>query len=135
MTQHNSHTLVLPTPEVLSSVAGGAHYVGACSTHEKHVHPANVKKQARMLTMEAGDPLVEEIYRGVIHDLEEVRSCRSAVIYVQLMMSCLPQLFCGRATLDIFDRRWRPDAYFEDPWSMCTGLQDIMPRFFAIVRC
>ena len=74
LTYHNSRAIVLPTPEILGSVAGGAHYAGAFSTHEQHVHPAKLEKHRRSLSMNADDPMVSEAYRGVIQDLQEVRT-------------------------------------------------------------
>lgn len=87
MLQHHSHTLVLPTPEMFTSVAGGAHYAGALSTHDKHVHPTNVEKHKRSLSLRAGDPLIEDKYRGVMRDLQEV-STQLRIACTQLMMSC-----------------------------------------------
>lgn len=43
------------------------------------------------------------------------------------------QLFCGRPTLEIFERRWRPDAEFEDPLCKCIGFNEYAPQFFALV--
>ncbi|KAJ3556594.1 hypothetical protein NM688_g1943 [Phlebia brevispora] len=114
MTQHNSRSIVLPTPEILSGVAGGAHYAGAFTTHDKHVHPAQVEKHKRSLSMNADDPLVEEKYHDVVHDLQE--------------------LFCGRPTLAILERRWRRDAVLEDPWSKCVGFGEVAAHFFALSK-
>ena len=72
MTYHNSRSLVLPTPEIVGGVAGGAHYAGAFSTHDRHVHPASLEKHKRSLSMNAGDPVLEERFRPVMQDLEEV---------------------------------------------------------------
>lgn len=45
----------------------------------------------------------------------------------------IPQLFCGRPTLEILERRWRRDAEFEDTLCKCRGFEEYAPLFFALV--
>ena len=72
MTHHHSRSLVIPTPDILGSVAGGAHYAGAFSTHDKHIHSPGLDKHTRSLSLNAGDPVLEEKFRAVVEDLQEV---------------------------------------------------------------
>lgn len=78
MIPHNSRSIVLPTPEILGSVAGGAHYAGAFATHGKHVHPAHLEKHRRSMSLSADDPLVSQAYKDVMLDLQEVSNARPA---------------------------------------------------------
>ena len=57
----------------MGSVAGGAHYAGAFSPPDKHAHPVHIEKQKRSLSMSADDPKLEQTYRDVMQDLQEVR--------------------------------------------------------------
>ena len=97
MTHHHSHSLslVLPTPEILGSVAGGAHYAGALSPHDKHVHPSHIEKHKRSFSLSADDPMLEEAYRGVMQDLQEVRTCftKTPIIAHSVVVASDPAAF------------------------------------------
>ncbi|PSR88889.1 hypothetical protein PHLCEN_2v5038 [Hermanssonia centrifuga] len=96
LTNHPSRSITLPSPEFFGSIASGAHYAGALSpTHVEHSTSHLPHKRAPSLG--ADDPIVHETYRGVLEDVKE--------------------LFCARPSLEIFQRRWRKDAVFEDPLS------------------
>lgn len=50
------------------------------------------------------------------------------------IMADLKQLYCCRASKEIFERTWRPDAVFEDPLAKCEGYAQYAPQWFAMTR-
>jgi hypothetical protein len=78
----------VPTPALVESVAGAAHYSGI------QVDPDSLKRRRdsgeRRLS-QSGD--VQGHHQRVLDDLKE--------------------LYCCRPTPEIFDRTWNPDAVFE----------------------
>lgn len=70
LTHHTSHSLGIPTPDFLNPIASGAHYAGALST-SMHEH-ANKGHNRRSLSMFGGDPVVIEMYKDVLKDIEDV---------------------------------------------------------------
>ncbi|TCD60416.1 hypothetical protein EIP91_010208 [Steccherinum ochraceum] len=61
------------------------------------------------------DPhMVEGVYKEAMEDLKE--------------------MYCGRTTMEILDRRWSKDALFEDPWLLCKGFDQYAPHWFSIPR-
>jgi len=49
-------------------------------------------------------------------------------------MRDLEEIYCGRCTLSILQRRWRPDATFEDPLCKCKGYTEYAPQWFALPK-
>ncbi|KAG5645808.1 hypothetical protein DXG03_005149 [Asterophora parasitica] len=80
--------LPLPTPALVESVAGAAHYSGIKLDHETSLH-------RRRSSHEAGDVHTElkESHKRVLKDLRELYECRP--------------------TTEIFERSWNVDAEFE----------------------
>ncbi|KAI0085470.1 hypothetical protein BDY19DRAFT_896653 [Irpex rosettiformis] len=106
------------SPHILESIASGAHYSGALSPTQKqtdeHVEGKLMLRHVRSLSRSGKEPAVEEAYRDVMNDLEE--------------------LFCGRATRDVLERRIANDAQFEDPWCKCTGFNETAAKFVAVSK-
>ena len=86
LTHHTSHfSTNFPTPSLLESVAGGAHYAGV-KIDTRKIRRTSAGVPSNHLEIK-GD------HRRVIEDLQE--------------------LYCCRPTPEILARRWRPDAQFE----------------------
>ncbi|KAJ7581107.1 hypothetical protein C8J56DRAFT_959113 [Mycena floridula] len=103
----------LPTPALVESVAGGAHYSGAkVDPHSviKHRHPSG-----------SGDKHEEEVHTEATADHSRI-------------MGDLSELFGCRPTLEIFERTWSKDAAFEDPLSVCKGYAEYAPQWFAMPK-
>ncbi|KAI0948331.1 hypothetical protein AcW1_005577 [Taiwanofungus camphoratus] len=101
----------LPTPELVGAIASGAHYAGVLSPgsndHRKHVNDRRTQRASSV-----DDPGVIETYQEVMEDLKE--------------------LFCGRPTPDMFERRWRKDAVFEDPFIKCVGFREYAAQWYGV---
>lgn len=86
-THSHHHSFSVPTPALLESLAGGAHYSGVKIDHDASKARRNSHgKPSNHLEVKAD-------HKKVIEDLQELYSCRP--------------------TVEIFERRWRPDAIFE----------------------
>ncbi|KAF7978134.1 hypothetical protein HWV62_1573 [Athelia sp. TMB] len=97
LTHHTSHfNTNFPTPSLLESVAGGAHYAGV-KIDTRKIRRTSAGVPSNHLEIK-GD------HRRVIEDLQE--------------------LYCCRPTPEILARRWRPDAQFEDPLCKCQGYKE-----------
>jgi hypothetical protein len=86
---HTFHQSILPhvpTPALLESVAGGAHYSGV------NVEAESVLKRRRASASRSHSDLSHD-HRRILDDLTE--------------------LYCGRPTLEILQRSWSKDAQFE----------------------
>jgi hypothetical protein len=77
----------IPTPALLESVAGGAHYSGVKIERDSHKMRRNSSGIRTSHLQIKGD------HQQVLDDMTE--------------------LYCCRPTREIFERRWRPDARFE----------------------
>lgn len=77
MTYHPAPLLRLPSPDFLNPVASGAHYSGALSPPPSE-HISHLDSRKRSLSMTGDDPMVEELYKDVLNDLEEV--CRQSSV-------------------------------------------------------
>ncbi|KAJ2917231.1 hypothetical protein MD484_g3168, partial [Candolleomyces efflorescens] len=49
-------------------------------------------------------------------------------------MDDLKELYCCRPTREIFERSWRKDAIFEDPFVQCQGFGEYAAQFFAMPK-
>jgi len=97
----------VPTPALVESVAGGAHYSGAnMEPDQNHRHSSHEHRQSHTE--------VKTDHQGVLNDLKE--------------------LYCCRPTREIFDRSWRRDALFEDPFSKCKGFDEYAAQWFAMPK-
>jgi hypothetical protein len=79
-------SIILPTPALVESVAGGAHYAGVRVDSDavlKHRRDSSARKHTEL----------GHHHEPILDDLTE--------------------LYCGRPTLEIFERSWRKDAVFE----------------------
>lgn len=77
----------IPTPALLESAAGGAHYSGAKIEHDTR----RIRRGSS----------------GIRSSYVEVKGAHKKVI------EDLNELYCCRPTREIFQRTWRPDAMFE----------------------
>ncbi|KAI0078152.1 hypothetical protein K474DRAFT_1641989 [Panus rudis PR-1116 ss-1] len=106
-TSHRRPSFSFPTPHLVDSIAGGAHYAGGIPVHHSTTGEPHVN---------GDDPTAEHHikHRQVLKDLEEV--------------------YCGRVTLDILLRRFRREAEFEDPLCICKGFDEYAAQWFALQR-
>lgn len=87
-TRHrSSFNFSLPTPALVGSIAEGAHYAGGPQPHsgqvEVHDSESHIKHR-RPEQLGPDDPAVEQVYRAVIDDLEEV--CKYSYILIKLLL-------------------------------------------------
>ncbi|KAG8747009.1 hypothetical protein FRC10_002808 [Ceratobasidium sp. 414] len=95
----------LPTPGLLSSLAGAAHYTG---------NPKFSKQDALRASFGTRDVILEDQRKQTLDDVLE--------------------LFCSHPSLEIFERSWHRDAVFEDPWTKCIGYREYTAQWFALPR-
>ncbi|KIJ44359.1 hypothetical protein M422DRAFT_30497 [Sphaerobolus stellatus SS14] len=107
ITRVHSPTVSIPTPGLLLSVAEGAHYSGL---------PRHSKSERRRASFGPGisEASLSRARRQVIEDVKE--------------------LFSGHPSVKIFERSWRRDAVFEDPWSKCIGYREYAAQWFALPK-
>ncbi|KAJ7219066.1 hypothetical protein GGX14DRAFT_355775 [Mycena pura] len=92
---HSILPTAVPTPALVESVAGGAHYSGSNVEPLKHRHSSH-DQQSTHTELKAD-------HKRVLADIRELYECRP--------------------TPEIFARLWHPDAEFEDPLSKCRGFR------------
>lgn len=80
----------VPTPALVESVAGGAHYSGIKVEHDPSKHTTHPSMDRRR---SSGEVDVKADHHRVLADLQE--------------------LYCCRPTQEIFERSWHKDAVFE----------------------
>lgn len=130
ITHHSSHSLSLHSPDFLNPIASGAHYAGGIASSPKH--PNKGHKQ-RTLSLSGDDPSVEEVYRDVLKDIEDV-SLRLLLSQKWIsFIDVITQLFCAAATAEVFERRFRHNAEYEDPLCKCKGITECVAQFVALV--
>lgn len=76
ITRHPSHMLALPTPDLVGSIASGAHYAGALSPTHPHFDSKHSAHHRRSASLNADDPAIERSYADVMVDFEEVSVMR-----------------------------------------------------------
>ncbi|KAK0210569.1 hypothetical protein DFS33DRAFT_1370990 [Desarmillaria ectypa] len=98
----------IPTPALLESVAGAAHYSGI------KVDPEALKHRRA--------------------SMERRESCNNEPVKAdhQRIMADLKELYCCRPTVEIFERSWNKNAVFEDPLSYCKGYNEYAAQWFAL---
>ncbi|KAF9562175.1 hypothetical protein CPC08DRAFT_688059 [Agrocybe pediades] len=97
----------IPTPSLVESVAGGAHYSGV------NVEPGSVLKHRRSSTARPHNVLKHD-HKRVLDDLTE--------------------LYCCRPSVEIFERSWNKDAVFEDPLCICKGYHQYAAQWYAMLK-
>lgn len=95
----------LPTPGMLASLAGAAHYTG---------NPKYTKQEAMRASFGSKKVVLEGRRKQTVEDVVE--------------------LFCAHPSLEIFDRSWHPDAVFEDPWTKCVGYKEYAAQWFSLPK-
>lgn len=98
---------VIPTPSLIESVAGAAHYSGVKVNTESNAHH---RRRSGTATEHHTD--LKEGHERLMKDLIE--------------------LYCCRPTTEIFQRSWRKDATFEDPFTVCQGYGQYAAQWFAM---
>jgi len=98
----------IPTPALLESAVGGAHYSGV-----------KIERDTRKLRRDSSGKRTSHLqvngdHQRVLHDLKE--------------------LYCCRPTREILERRWRPDARFEDHFCQCTGFDEYAAQWYAMPK-
>ncbi|KAI0029642.1 hypothetical protein K488DRAFT_55941 [Vararia minispora EC-137] len=115
-TFRRARTLPFFGDSLRNSAVGGAHFGGVDPVKERrlstlqhrHSHPP-----VRNSLVGAGlEPRAEEVHAAVLADLKE--------------------LFEGRPTAEIFERRFARKAVFEDPFVLCKGVHEVAPQFFSL---
>lgn len=91
----------VPTPALVESVAGGAHYAGV------KVDSDSILKHRRSSTSQSHTVLKHD-HQRILDDLTE--------------------LYCCRPTLEIFERSWSKNAEFEDPLTKCKGYKQYVAQ-------
>jgi len=97
----------MPTPALVESAAGGAHYSGV------KVDPETLLKHRRNSSLKQHKD-IEHYHQHILEDLTE--------------------LYCCRPTREIFERSWHRDAEFEDPLSKCKGFDEYAAQWFAMPK-
>ncbi|KAJ6547338.1 hypothetical protein B0H19DRAFT_1165099 [Mycena capillaripes] len=105
-TKHTSILPTVPTPALVESVAGGAHYSGSNIEPLKHRHSSHDSPQTHT-----------ELKADHHRVLDDIRA-----------------LFECRPTPEIFERSWHKDAVFEDPLSKCKGFREYAAQWYAMPR-
>ncbi|CAE6430168.1 unnamed protein product [Rhizoctonia solani] len=95
----------LPTPGMLASLAGGAHYTG---------NPKYSKEEAVRASFGSKNVVLEGKRKQTVEDVLE--------------------LFCAHPSLEIFNRSWHPNAVFEDPFTKCVGYKEYTAQWYALPR-
>ncbi|CUA66788.1 hypothetical protein RSOLAG22IIIB_00236 [Rhizoctonia solani] len=95
----------LPTPGMLASLAGAAHYTG---------NPKYTKQEALRASFGSKNVVLEGQRKQTVEDVLE--------------------LFCAHPSLEIFERSWRRDAVFEDPFTKCVGYREYAARWYGLPK-
>lgn len=85
--------LALPTPALVDSVAGAAHYSGASIEPDTSTSSTRLRHTSSPPTRHASHTELKPGHHQVIADLNELFACKP--------------------TIEVFDRRWRQDAVLE----------------------
>lgn len=103
-----NHGLNMPTPGLISAMAGAAHFSSGTTDIPAH--------QKFRPTFADGE------------DRTKLDPVRQAILDDTL------QLFCARPTLEIFERHWRMDAVFENPLGKCKGYKEYTAQWFGLAK-
>ena len=122
----------LPIPDLLNSIASGAHYSGGHQERaaDRPLHPKPWRARSRERSSD--DPEVELRFKDVMDDLEQVSNVLAIIIDSKGDLRIL-QLYCCKPTPEIIQRRFRADATVDHPWFTCAGIRDIAAVIFAMV--
>ncbi|KAJ1304625.1 hypothetical protein OPQ81_005767 [Rhizoctonia solani] len=95
----------LPTPGMLASLAGAAHYTG---------NPRYSQQEAVRAGFGSKNVVLEGKRKQTVEDVLE--------------------LFCAHPSLEIFDRSWHRDAVFEDPFTKCVGYKEYAAQWYGLPK-
>ncbi|KAG6853207.1 hypothetical protein C0991_006156 [Blastosporella zonata] len=109
LTYHHPTLLPIPTPALVESVAGAAHYSGVKLEQEPPL-------KHRRSSHDYGEnhTQLKPSHQRILDDLQELYGCRP--------------------TQEIFERTWHPDAVFEDPLSLCRGYSEYAAQWYAMSK-
>ncbi|KAJ7752079.1 hypothetical protein B0H16DRAFT_815450 [Mycena metata] len=105
-THHHSILPTVPTPALVESVAGGAHYSGSNVEPLKHRHSSHDRPDTHTE--------LKADHQRVLEDIRALYECRP--------------------TPEIFNRSWHKDAVFEDPLSKCKGFREYAAQWYAMPK-
>ncbi|CAE7206876.1 unnamed protein product [Rhizoctonia solani] len=111
----------LPTPGMLASLAGAAHYTG---------NPKYSQQEAVRASFGSKNIVLEGKRKQTVEDVLEVRGLNS-MHRIGLM---IVQLFCAHPSLEIFERSWHRDAVFEDPFTKCIGYREYAAQWYGLPK-
>jgi len=98
----------LPTPALLESVAGGAHYSGV------RIERDSGKARRNSAGIRTSHIQIRGDHQQVVDDLNE--------------------LYCCRPTRENLERRWRPEARLENPFCNCMGFDEYAAQWYAMPK-
>jgi len=107
---HSILPTILPTPAVVESVAGGAHYSGS-----------NVEQPEQPLK-----------HRHSSHDRST--SHTDLKVVHERVLADIRSLYELHPSPEIFKRGWAPDAVFEDPLAKCKGFREYAAQWYAMPK-
>ncbi|EUC64194.1 hypothetical protein RSOL_437140 [Rhizoctonia solani AG-3 Rhs1AP] len=95
----------LPTPGMLASLAGAAHYTG---------NPKYTQQEAVRASFGSKNVVLEGQRKQTVEDVLE--------------------LFSAHPSLEIFERSWHRDAVFEDPFTKCVGYKEYAAQWYGLPK-
>ncbi|KAI0319822.1 hypothetical protein OF83DRAFT_1108357 [Amylostereum chailletii] len=103
-----------PSVSLFESAAGGAHYSGVDPAKERRLSVRRaVSPAARRTSVHVHEEIsAEELHKAVLDDLKE--------------------LYEGRPTIEIMERRWSRDAEYEDAYCKCKGLHEVISMWYTL---
>ncbi|KAI0262905.1 hypothetical protein BC834DRAFT_828139 [Gloeopeniophorella convolvens] len=119
----------IPTPALLDSVAGGAHYSG--------VDFANGRRRslrAHTLSMHGAPSPGHRGEFGVAARRQSTVPPLVPSALHRVAMGELKELYEGRATKQLMQDRWGKDSVYEDSFTRCKGISEIAPQWYALPR-
>ncbi|KAH9057138.1 hypothetical protein EDB83DRAFT_2390402 [Lactarius deliciosus] len=111
----------IPTPALLDSVAGGAHYSG--------VESVNERRRSLLRNHPQSPNAVQAFGQRRQSNLPGAASASHLAT-----MDDLKEMYEGRSTKEIIQKRWQKGAEYEDPYTRCKGLSEIAPQWYALPR-
>ncbi|KAI9455601.1 hypothetical protein BJY52DRAFT_1385811, partial [Lactarius psammicola] len=111
----------IPTPALLDSVAGGAHYSGVESVNE------------RRRSLIRGHSHATCNGQGLGHRRQSNIPGAASASHLAAMDD-LKEMYEGRATKEMMQKLWQKGAEYEDPYTRCKGLSEIAPQWYSLPR-
>jgi len=126
LTYHNSLLpRSIPTPALLDSALGGAHYSGASGVEAVNERRRSMRRHSR--SPNGAPPNSPGLRRQSV--LPAVPNP-----FHLAALDDLKDMYEGLATKEMLQKRWRKDAEYEDPFTKCKGLHEIAPQWYTMPR-